>query len=100
MYNRTYSLIGVLSIASIVAAMPIEAQAQVKVAQAKSTQQVRILLDEGSRLVKSGDFNGAIKVYQEASSLEPKNGSIYSGIGYLYAQQRNYPAALAAYRRA
>ncbi len=99
MYNRTYSLISVFLIGSVASAMPSVARAEVKVAQ-KSTQQVKILLDEGRRLVKSGDFNGAIRVYQEASSLEPKNGSIYSGIGYLYAQQGNYRAALASYRRA
>jgi len=116
-YNRTSSLISVLLIGSVAAAIPTAALAQIsgtppcnggactdrrfpiKVAQA-STQQVKMLLDEGRRMVNSGDYNGAIRVYQEASSLEPKNASIYSGIGYLYAQQGNYSAALAAYRRA
>ena len=76
------------------------AQAKILVAQKKSTSQVRQLLNEGRRLVNSRDYNGAISVYKQAATLEPKNGSIFSGIGYLYAQQGNFSAALAAYRRA
>ena len=100
MYNQKSFWLSVLVTGSIVVAIPSVAQAEVLVAQTKSTSQVRQLLNEGRRLVNSRDYNGAISVYQQAATLEPKNGSIFSGIGYLYAQQGNFPAALAAYNRA
>lgn len=100
MYNRKSFWLSVLVIGSIGIGIPSVAQAEVLVAQKQSTSQVRQLLNEGRRLVNSRDYNGAISVYQQAASLEPKNGSIFSGIGYLYAQQGNFSAALAAYRRA
>ncbi|WP_017651582.1 tetratricopeptide repeat protein [Fortiea contorta] len=79
--------------------MPAIAEAQVLVAQARNPELTQ-LLEQGRRLVDAGDYNGAIAVYQQATSLDPKNAKIHSGIGYLYAQQGNFPAALAAYRRA
>ena len=100
MYNRTSLLVSVLLIGSIAVAMPSVTQAQVLSAPQKSSPEVRQLLSEGRRLVDTGDFNGAIAIYQQAASLEPKNATIYSGIGYLYAQQGNFSSALAAYRRA
>lgn len=100
-YNRTSFAVSVLLIGSIATTMPSMVQAQVLVAQQqKSSSEVRQLLEEGRRLVDTGDYNGAIAIYQQAANLEPKNATIHSGIGYLYAQQGNFTAALAAYRRA
>ncbi|AKG22113.1 tetratricopeptide repeat protein [Calothrix sp. 336/3] len=99
MYNRTSLLISIFLLGGITTIVPTAAEAQVLVAQ-KSTQRVRELLNEGRKLVDAGDYNGAIAIYQQAASLEPKNASIHSGIGYLYAIQNNMRASLAAYKRA
>jgi Flp pilus assembly protein TadD len=99
-YKGTSFLISVLLIGSIVTTMASVTQAQVLVVQRQSTQEVKELLEQGRRLVETGDYGGAIAVYQQAANLEPKNASIYSGIGYLYALQGNFSAALTAYRRA
>lgn len=79
--------------------IPAIAQAQVLVVQARNPE-LKQLLENGRRLVDTGDYSGAIAVYQQAATIDPKNAKIHSGIGYLYAQQGNYRAALAAYRRA
>lgn len=100
MYKGTSLLFSVLLIGSIATTMPSVTQAQVLVVQRESTQEVKDLLEQGRRLVETGDYSGAIAVYQQAAKLEPKNPSIYSGIGYLYALQGNFSAALIAYRRA
>lgn len=100
MHERTSLLIRVILIASITATIPSLAQAQVTVVQRQSSSEVKELLEQGRRLVDTGDYNRAIAVYQQAAELEPKNASIYSGIGYLYALQGNFSAALTAYRRA
>nr|WP_199331994.1 tetratricopeptide repeat protein [Anabaena lutea] len=78
---------------------PLIAQAEVLVAQARNPQ-LKELLEEGRRLVDTGDYNGAIALYQQAANIDPRNAKIHSGIGYLYAQQGNFQLALAAYRRA
>ncbi len=100
MYNRTSFLVSVFLVGSIAATMPAVAQTGAFGGQQRSTPEVKQLLEEGRRLVSGGDYSGAIAVYQQAATLEPKNATIYSGIGYLYAQQGNFPTALAAYRRA
>ena len=99
MYNRTSLFLSVLLLGSIVATVPSVTQAQVVVAQ-RTTPEVKQLLDEGRRLVDAADYGGAISVYQQAASLEPRNASIHSGIGYLYAIQGNLQSALSSYRRA
>ncbi len=98
-YNRTSFLVSVLLLGSFVVTMPLVTQAQEAVPQ-QSSQELKGLLEEGRRLVDSGDYNGAIAIYQRAAALEPKNATISSGIGYLYALQGNFSAALQAYRRA
>jgi Flp pilus assembly protein TadD len=100
MYSRKSLVASVLLIGSIFVTMLPATHAQVLVAQLKSSEEVKQLLEQGRRLVDTGDFNGAISVYQQAASLEPKNATIHSGIGYLYALQGNFSAALASYRRA
>jgi Flp pilus assembly protein TadD len=98
-YNRTSLFLSVLLFGTIVTTAPAVTQAQIVVAQ-RTTPEVKQLLDEGRRLVDANDYGGAISVYQQAASLEPKNASIHSGIGYLYAIQGNLQAALSSYRRA
>ncbi|BAY32475.1 TPR repeat-containing protein [Nostoc carneum NIES-2107] len=98
-YKRISFIVSLLLLGSFVVPISPAAQAQVLLSQARSPE-VKQLLEEGRRLVDAGDYNGAISVYQQAASLEPKNAKIHSGIGYLYAQQGNFQAALGAYRRA
>ena len=99
MYKPTSFVFGVMLLGCFAFSIPSVAQAQVLVAQGKNPE-LKQLLEEGRRLVDTGDYGGAIAVYQQAASLDPKNAKIHSGIGYLYAQQGNYQAALTAYRRA
>ena len=99
MYKRISIIVGVLLLGCCVTTIPSVAQAQVLVVQAKNPE-LKQLLEDGRRLVNTGDYNGAIAVYQQATALDPKNAKIHSGIGYLYAQQGNFQAALASYRRA
>ncbi len=98
-YKQTAFVVSVLLSGCFAATIPSVAQAQILVAQTKNPE-LKQLLEEGRRLVDAGDYNGAIAIYQQALSLDPKNAKIHSGIGYLYAQQGNFQAALAAYRRA
>lgn len=98
-YKGTSLVVSVILIGSIATTIPVIARSQVLVAQ-QSSSEVKQLLEQGRRLVDTGDYNGAIATYQQAAILEPKNATIYSGIGYLYAQQGNFPAALTSYRRA
>lgn len=100
MFNRTFFLVSFLACSCVAIALPSISHAQVQVAQIRTSAQVKQLLDDGRRLVDRGDYAGAISVYQQAAELEPRNASIHSGIGYLYAQQGNYSASLSSYRRA
>ncbi|OUL20046.1 tetratricopeptide repeat protein [Nostoc sp. 106C] len=99
MYKRISLIVSILLLGCFAATISPAAKAQVLLAQARNPE-VKQMLEEGRRLVDTGDYNGAISVYQQAAGLEPKNAKIHSGIGYLYAQQGNFQAALAAYRRA
>lgn len=99
MYKRISFVVGVLFLGSYIVTTPLVAQGQMLVAQA-SNPELKQLIEEGRRLVDTGDYNGAIAVYQQAANLAPKNAKIHSGIGYLYAQQGNFQAALTSYRRA
>ncbi|WP_035158598.1 tetratricopeptide repeat protein, partial [Calothrix sp. 336/3] len=99
MYTQARNVVCVLLLSSVFISVPSVVYGEVVVAQ-KTNDYVKQLLDEGRRLVDSGDFNGAIAVYQQAANLEPRNASIHSGIGYAYVQQNNFPAALSAFRRA
>ena len=100
--------VSVLLLGGLTTIMPPAAQAQVLVAQSTGNvvqssyqkQQVNKLLEQGRKLVDIGDVSGAIALYGEAVSLEPKNPRIFSGIGYLQAYQGNYSAAAVAYRQA
>ncbi|MBW4566440.1 MAG: tetratricopeptide repeat protein [Mojavia pulchra JT2-VF2] len=99
MYKRTSFVVSVLLLGCFATTIPSVAQAQVLLTQARNPE-LKQMLEDGRRLVDAGDYAGAISVYKQAASLEPKNAKIHSGIGYLYAQQGNFQAALAAYRRA
>ncbi|MCC5636043.1 tetratricopeptide repeat protein [Nostoc sp. CHAB 5844] len=99
MYKRISLIVSVLLLGCSTVAIPARVQAQVLVAQAKNPE-LKELFEEGRRQVDAGDYNGAIATYQRAAALDPKNAKVYSGMGYLYAQQGNYQAALVAYRRA
>jgi Flp pilus assembly protein TadD len=98
-YKRISVIVSVLLLGCCTVTIPLTAQAQVLVAQARNPE-LKEILEEGRRLVNTGDYNGAIAVYQKAATLDPKNAKIHSGIGYLYAQQGNFQSALASYRRA
>ncbi|ABA20045.1 TPR repeat protein [Trichormus variabilis ATCC 29413] len=99
MYKHISFVLSVLLLGGGTATIPTIAQGQVLVVQANNAELKR-LLEDGKRLVDAGDYNGAIAVYQQAATMEPRNARIHSGIGYLHAQQGNFQAALASYRRA
>ncbi|WGV26819.1 tetratricopeptide repeat protein [Halotia branconii] len=99
MYKRISLIVSVMLLGCYGVTIPSVAQAQVLVAQARNPE-LKEMLEQGRRLVDGGDYNGAIAIYQQAATLDPKNAKIYSGIGYLYAQQGNFQGALASYRRA
>lgn len=99
-YKQKSLLLTILLLGSFVTATPVVAETtEVLVAQARNPELKR-LLEEGRRLVNAGDYNGAIAAYQQAQKLDPKNPKIYSGIGYLYAQQGQFRLALKSYHRA
>lgn len=101
MYKHTSKVFSLILIGNIATNIfPPRATAQVLVAQRTSNSQFNQLLNEGHRLVDVGDYNGAISVYQQAATMQPKNASIYSGIGFSYIRLGNLPPALAAFRRA
>ncbi|NJM45111.1 MAG: tetratricopeptide repeat protein [Alkalinema sp. RU_4_3] len=63
-------------------------------------KQLDDLLKAARERVDAKDFNGAIALYQQALRLDDRNARLYSGIGYLQAQQGNYSASLESYRLA
>jgi tetratricopeptide (TPR) repeat protein len=97
-YKQT-SLLLVLLLGCLTPIIPSAVQAQTLVAQGRSAE-LKQMLEDGRRLVNSGDLGGALSVYQQAATLESRNAKIHSAIGYIYAQQGNFPAALTAYRKA
>jgi len=98
-YQPKSFVVSVLLLGCFITTIPAVAQAGVLVAQANNSE-LKQLLEEGRRLVGNGDYNGAIAIYQQAATIDPRNPKIHSGIGYLYTQQGNFPSALAAYQRA
>jgi Flp pilus assembly protein TadD len=101
MYKHTSFVFSLILIGNIATSIfPSMAQAQVLVAQRTSSSELKQLLNEGHRLIDVGDYNGAISIYQQAATIQPKNASIYSGIGFSYIRLGNFPAALASFRRA
>ncbi len=99
MYRKISSVISVLLVGSIGLTMPSMVRAQIRIAQKSSPEVVR-LLQEGQRLVSSGNYNRAIAIYKRAAILEPKNHTIPAGIGFLQAQKGDFRGALISYRRA
>ena len=102
--------VSVLLLGGFADPVPPVAQAQELIAQSRvlqilnapseNSQQLNQLLEEGRKLVDSGNFADAIIRYQEAAGLEQNNPRIFSGIGYLEARQGNFLAAMEAYRKA
>lgn len=58
------------------------------------------LLRQGRKYAENKDYQRAIDIYKEASTLDKNNARIYSGIAYLYTQQNNFQAAAQYYRKA
>jgi tetratricopeptide (TPR) repeat protein len=58
------------------------------------------LIRQGRELVDAGKIPEAIAIYQQAATLAPDNARVFSAIGFLQAQQRDYQAAVAAYEQA
>lgn len=69
-------------------------------ARTSNNAELKQLLDEGRRLLDIGDYNGAIDNYRRALTIQPRNASIHSGIGILYAKQGKFPTALTSFQRA
>lgn len=93
-------------VASFSIVLPTSVQAEQVIAQRNPQTQTnpknefKQLLEQGKKLVESGDYPKALEIYIKAARMQPKNGSAYSGVGILYVKQKNYSAALLAFRRA
>ncbi len=77
-----------------------EGKQNIYLAQGNRQDQLRDLLRQGRAMVEAKEYEAASKVYQQAARLDSENPRIFSGIGYLEAQQGNYNTAVWAYRRA
>ncbi|NBD34032.1 MAG: tetratricopeptide repeat protein [Cyanobacteria bacterium] len=75
-------------------------QENTQLAQQNRQNRLRALLEQGRQLADAKEYEAATEIYQEAARLDANNPKIFSGIGYLEAQQENYDAAVWAYRRA
>ncbi len=62
--------------------------------------QVRIFILKGQQLVAQGDLVGALNQYQQALKINPQSSLASYRIGEVLFQQRNYQAAVNAYRDA
>jgi hypothetical protein len=65
-----------------------------------SDLQVRIAILKGQQLVAQGDLVGALNQYQQALKSNPESSLASYRIGEVLFQQRNYQAAVNAYRDA
>ncbi|BAZ08164.1 tetratricopeptide repeat protein [Calothrix sp. NIES-3974] len=100
MYKRNI-LVCAFLFTSIFTGFAGSAGASLVVAQAQGNdQEFRQLLEQGRQLVDRGDYESAMRIYQNAAQMRPRNGSVHSGIGILYVKQNNYSAALSAFQRA
>jgi tetratricopeptide (TPR) repeat protein len=59
-----------------------------------------VLSNEGSRLAKEEDFEGALKVYLEAELLAPKRPEIHNNLGHVYLKLGKLAQAEASLNRA
>ena len=84
----------------LVGATPVSHPSSGRLIAQANNQELSRLLKEGRKLVDSGNFTGALALYQQAASLDSKNAKIFSGIGYLQARQGEFQAAADAYRQA
>ncbi|MFQ6043381.1 MAG: tetratricopeptide repeat protein, partial [Candidatus Poribacteria bacterium] len=50
--------------------------------------------------LRQGDVDGAIKLYERASSLDPENAEAHAALGKLYAEKTNYNKAAQHYEKA
>lgn len=82
------------------AVVEVKVHENTQVAQQSRRDQLRALLERGRKLAEAKQYEAATAVYQQAARLDENNAKIFSGIGYLEAQQGNYQAAVWAYRRA
>lgn len=66
----------------------------------EQTARLSQLLGDAQRKIDSGDYAGAIALYQQAIQVDRSNPRIYSGIAYLQVRQNNFDAAAEYYRQA
>jgi tetratricopeptide (TPR) repeat protein len=58
------------------------------------------LIDAADKLLEERKWNEAIDVYQQAASVDPRNGDVYLGLGYAYVGVDKWTEALVAYKKA
>jgi len=58
------------------------------------------LMRQGSVALQQGHFDQALKLFEEAASLQPKNATAYNMIGLCHFRKENYPEALEAFTKA
>lgn len=55
-------------------------------------------IDDGNRRLQTGDFDGAIRAYEEAAAIDAWNPSIYRGMGIVFARMKDHARAVGAYQ--
>lgn len=63
-------------------------------------ERLSTLLGDAQRKIESGDYAGAVALYQQAIQVDRENTRIYSGIAYLQLQQGDFESAAEYYRQA
>lgn len=54
----------------------------------------------GARAYETGDYQEAIRLFQQAAEAEPDNAQYFTNLGVAYGEEGDYQRALAAYHRA
>lgn len=57
------------------------------------------LMRQGSVALQQGEYDHALKLFNEAASLQPKNATVYNMLGLCYFRKRDYPEALKAFTK-
>ena len=73
-------------------------QALAAAAKADSTEALNARLEIASQLMKQGQADRAIAIYQQATNMHPENTIAWEGLVGAYSQQRDYSRAKTAVR--
>lgn len=69
-------------------------------AEDTDSAQVEALLNQGIALYEKQDYQGAIKIFNDVLSTDPKNALAYNARGSVYLELKDYDKAVADYTKA